>query len=218
MAWTVAFALLGALLFALLIAPVLCSLLFSDGNQGMAQPGAANAAEALPPHARLVLRPHEIHAWAWGWLALASCCSWPSADSSAPNFLPHLDEGAIWVRGTLAPSTGPTAGIARRQARRASSCRSFPRSRRSSARSAVPTTAAMPAASTTPSFSSICCPRSKWRSRVQNERRTDRRHGQGSATRFPASTGIFRSRFPTTSKKPSAASKANWRSSCSAAT
>ncbi len=27
------------------------------------------------------------------------------------EFLPHLDEGAIWVRGTLAPSTGPTAGI-----------------------------------------------------------------------------------------------------------
>src|SRR6185369_8449752 len=30
MAWTVAFALLGALLFALLIAPVLCTLLFKD--------------------------------------------------------------------------------------------------------------------------------------------------------------------------------------------
>ena len=27
------------------------------------------------------------------------------------EFLPHLDEGAIWVRGTLAPSTGPSAGI-----------------------------------------------------------------------------------------------------------
>jgi cobalt-zinc-cadmium resistance protein CzcA len=26
------------------------------------------------------------------------------------EFLPHLDEGAIWVRGTLAPSTGPTEG------------------------------------------------------------------------------------------------------------
>ena len=25
--------------------------------------------------------------------------------------LPHLDEGALWVRGTLAPSTGPTEGI-----------------------------------------------------------------------------------------------------------
>jgi cobalt-zinc-cadmium resistance protein CzcA len=27
------------------------------------------------------------------------------------EFLPHLDEGAIWVRGTLAPSTGPGEGI-----------------------------------------------------------------------------------------------------------
>jgi cobalt-zinc-cadmium resistance protein CzcA len=26
------------------------------------------------------------------------------------EFLPHLDEGAIWARGTLAPSTGPTEG------------------------------------------------------------------------------------------------------------
>jgi heavy metal efflux system protein len=28
------------------------------------------------------------------------------------EFLPHLDEGSIWVRGTLAPSTGPTEGVA----------------------------------------------------------------------------------------------------------
>jgi cobalt-zinc-cadmium resistance protein CzcA len=27
------------------------------------------------------------------------------------EFLPHLDEGAIWVRGTLAPSTGPSEGV-----------------------------------------------------------------------------------------------------------
>ena len=27
------------------------------------------------------------------------------------EFLPHLDEGALWVRGTLAPSTGSTEGI-----------------------------------------------------------------------------------------------------------
>jgi cobalt-zinc-cadmium resistance protein CzcA len=27
------------------------------------------------------------------------------------EFLPHLDEGAIWVRGTLAPSTGPDEGV-----------------------------------------------------------------------------------------------------------
>jgi cobalt-zinc-cadmium resistance protein CzcA len=27
------------------------------------------------------------------------------------EFLPHLDEGSIWVRGTLPPSEGPTAGV-----------------------------------------------------------------------------------------------------------
>ena len=27
------------------------------------------------------------------------------------EFLPHLDEGAIWARGTLAPSAGPTVGV-----------------------------------------------------------------------------------------------------------
>ena len=31
--------------------------------------------------------------------------------SIGSEFLPHLDEGAIWVRGTLAPSTGPSEGI-----------------------------------------------------------------------------------------------------------
>ena len=27
------------------------------------------------------------------------------------EFFPHLDEGAVWVRGILAPSTGPREGI-----------------------------------------------------------------------------------------------------------
>src|SRR6202041_2640638 len=27
------------------------------------------------------------------------------------EFLPHLDEGSIWVRGTLAPSAGPTDSL-----------------------------------------------------------------------------------------------------------
>jgi len=34
-----------------------------------------------------------------------------SAASSVQKFLPHLDEGALWVRGTLASSTGPDEGI-----------------------------------------------------------------------------------------------------------
>ena len=33
------------------------------------------------------------------------------ASTIGSEFLPHLDEGALWVRGTLAPSTGPTEGI-----------------------------------------------------------------------------------------------------------
>ncbi len=34
-----------------------------------------------------------------------------SAAVIGSEFLPHLDEGALWVRGTLAPSTGPDEGI-----------------------------------------------------------------------------------------------------------
>src|SRR5208337_3777578 len=33
------------------------------------------------------------------------------ASNVGSEFLPHLDEGAVWVRGTLAPSTGPTEGM-----------------------------------------------------------------------------------------------------------
>src|SRR5438046_10662406 len=32
------------------------------------------------------------------------------AKTIGSEFLPHLDEGAIWARGTLASSTGPTQG------------------------------------------------------------------------------------------------------------
>src|ERR1043165_10121077 len=32
------------------------------------------------------------------------------ADVIGSEFLPHLDEGSMWVRGRLAPSTGPTEG------------------------------------------------------------------------------------------------------------
>jgi heavy metal efflux system protein len=39
--------------------------------------------------------------------------------------LPHLDEGALWVRGTLAPSTGPTEGIRLSNQARIALC-SFP--------------------------------------------------------------------------------------------
>ena len=80
MAWTVAFALLGALLFALLIAPVLCSMLFRRRNQGVAQPRSSIGSRSATAAARLVLRPHEVHAWPGSGRARGACCSSRSAE------------------------------------------------------------------------------------------------------------------------------------------
>ncbi len=54
MAWTVAFALLGAMTFSILIAPVLASVLFREWCSGMAQPGHGLPHRALPAAAALV--------------------------------------------------------------------------------------------------------------------------------------------------------------------
>ncbi len=107
MAWTVAFALLGALIFSMLIAPALASLLFrGDAKQWQ-----------NPVMAFLTTRYRKTVHWAirnrWvtvGGAVVALLVSAFLAFSGVigSEFLPHLDEGAIWVRGTLAPSTGPT--------------------------------------------------------------------------------------------------------------
>src|ERR1700722_4504091 len=110
MAWTVAFALLGALVFALLIAPVLCSILFSREVKEWRNPVLEwvnrNYGRSLDwcfDHIKLTL--------GLGLLALAAMLLLVFSGIIGSEFLPHLDEGAIWVRGTLAPSTGPSAGI-----------------------------------------------------------------------------------------------------------
>jgi cobalt-zinc-cadmium resistance protein CzcA len=110
MAWTVAFALLGALVFALFIAPVLCSFLFSSEMKEWRNPvlewlnrSYGRALDWCFDHIRFTL--------CMGLLALAAMLALVFSGIIGSEFLPHLDEGAIWVRGTLAPSTGPTAGI-----------------------------------------------------------------------------------------------------------
>ena len=62
MAWTVAFALLGALLFALLLAPVMCSLFFKHASGNGAIPRSRLFSGGYSQHARLVLRPPKLHA------------------------------------------------------------------------------------------------------------------------------------------------------------
>src|ERR1700730_11293841 len=111
MAWTVAFALLGALLFALLIAPVLCTLLFSSEIKEWKNPVLdwlnRNYGRALDwcfDHIKLTL--------GMGLAALALMLFLGFSGIIGSEFLPHLDEGAVWVRGTLAPSAGPATGIA----------------------------------------------------------------------------------------------------------
>jgi cobalt-zinc-cadmium resistance protein CzcA len=110
MAWTVAFALLGAVAFSMTVAPVLASYFFREEAKDWPNPVLA----WLTDHYRRAVTWSVHHLWAMvGVAALAVLCSlylWfgPLIGS---EFLPHLDEGALWVRGTLAPSTGPDEGI-----------------------------------------------------------------------------------------------------------
>jgi heavy metal efflux system protein len=107
MAWTVAYALLGALIFSMLIAPALASLLFRKGYKQWQNP----VMKFLTTHYRKDVRWAIRHRWITvgvaGFLLLVSGFLIFSGVIGS-EFLPHLDEGAIWVRGTLAPSTGPT--------------------------------------------------------------------------------------------------------------
>ena len=110
MAWTVAFALLGALIFSMLIAPVLAGLFFGDRVKEWHNP----VMKFLTVYYRASVRwaiHHRYVVVAVGVAAVAVSGYLLTSGIIGSEFLPHLDEGAIWVRGTLAPSTGPTEGI-----------------------------------------------------------------------------------------------------------
>jgi cobalt-zinc-cadmium resistance protein CzcA len=110
MAWTVAFALLGALMFSMLLAPVLASLFFSKGTKEWHNPLMSFLTNRYREVLGLAI------AWRWVTLSIAlaglALTVYLGGWVLGSEFLPHLDEGAIWVRGTLAPSTGQSQGIA----------------------------------------------------------------------------------------------------------
>ncbi len=111
MAVTVAFALLGALLFSILIAPVLSSLLF----RGVVKEWRNPMMEFLRTRYKTALHwaiHHRLVTLGIIGLLFASVCFLVFTGRIGSEFLPHLDEGAIWARGTLAPSTGLTEGEA----------------------------------------------------------------------------------------------------------
>src|SRR4029077_3647864 len=109
MALTVAFALLGALTFSILLAPVLSSWLFRKGVKEWRNPVMV----ALTNWYRKAVRRAIEHRWlttgvGLSGFGLAMFLMFSGVIGS--EFLPHLDEGAIWARGTLAPSTSLTDG------------------------------------------------------------------------------------------------------------
>jgi heavy metal efflux system protein len=108
MAWTVAFALLGALLFSMVIAPVLASFFFPKGAKEWHNPIMVWLTDRYRLAVRWAIRRRFITVGFVAALLVAAICL---ASTIGSEFLPHLDEGALWVRGTLAPSTGPTAGV-----------------------------------------------------------------------------------------------------------
>jgi heavy metal efflux system protein len=110
MAWTVCFALFGALLFAILIAPVAALFLYKNGAKEWRNPlmewitARYRAAVRSAVHHRYITVAICAVLFAFGvYLAVGG--------PVGSEFLPHLDEGSIWVRGTLPPSEGPTASI-----------------------------------------------------------------------------------------------------------
>ena len=111
MAWTVAFALLGALIFSMLIAPVLASFLFWKGAREWHNPVMSWITERYR-HAATWAIEHRYVTASVAVFAILLAVFLGASGVIGSEFLPHLDEGAIWVRGTLAPSTGPTASIA----------------------------------------------------------------------------------------------------------
>jgi cobalt-zinc-cadmium resistance protein CzcA len=109
MAWTVSFALLGSLIFSMAIAPVLCSFLFGKNVKEWHNPAMEWITRGYRSALRLAIRlrwPTVVGAAAA--LAISGYLLFSGVIGS--EFLPHLDEGAIWARATLAPSTGPTEG------------------------------------------------------------------------------------------------------------
>ncbi|MBV9759241.1 MAG: efflux RND transporter permease subunit [Acidobacteriaceae bacterium] len=105
MALTVAFALLGALIFSMLIAPVLSSVLFGKTVREWPNPAMLFLTRN---YRRALHRAIRLRFWVLLPVAalLIAAVGLFVAGAIGSEFLPHLDEGAIWARGTLAPSAG----------------------------------------------------------------------------------------------------------------
>jgi cobalt-zinc-cadmium resistance protein CzcA len=109
MAWTVAFALLGAMTFSILVAPVLASALLRQGVAESHNPVLAYLTERYRRRLRWCVG-HRTITVGVGVFCLLATLFLGFSGVIGSEFLPHLDEGSIWARGTLAQSTSLTEG------------------------------------------------------------------------------------------------------------
>jgi len=105
MAWTVAFALMGAMILAITLIPVLCALFMKGELKEWHNPAVTWLVSEYRRILGLALaRPRVVLGIAGGSFLVTLFLAFGGPIGS--EFLPHLDEGALWVRGTLPPSAG----------------------------------------------------------------------------------------------------------------
>jgi heavy metal efflux system protein len=109
MAWTVCFALLGALFFSILLAPVLASFLFRKRSLEWRNPVLAWLMIQYPRALNMAIE-HRCLTLGIGTACFVLATFLGFSGVIGSEFLPHLDEGAIWARGTLDSSIGPSEG------------------------------------------------------------------------------------------------------------
>src|SRR5262249_56169046 len=102
--WRGGFGLLGGIIFSMTMAPVLASLLFPRGAKEWHNPVIGWLTAIYRRAVRFSIRMRYLTVGAAA--AILAVTLWLAAGIGS-EFLPHLDEGAPWVRGTLAPPTGP---------------------------------------------------------------------------------------------------------------
>jgi cobalt-zinc-cadmium resistance protein CzcA len=110
MAWTVSFALLGSLVFSMFLAPALASYAYRKRPKEWRNPVLTWLMTHYPKGVEWAI-DHRLAMAGVAAVSVALCLYLTFSGVIGSEFLPHLDEGAIWARGTLDSSTGPSAGV-----------------------------------------------------------------------------------------------------------
>ena len=207
MAWTVAFALLGALFFSI-SSPRAGQLRLRQRRAGMAQPGDEFLTERYRDRRALGHSPSRHHR------RRVSCWHgcWPIylafSGVIGSEFLPHLDEGALWVRGTLAPSTGPDEGIRVANQARIVLC-SFPEVPQCTSQVGRPDDGTDTTGFFNTEYFVDLKPKEQWRPVFHENKEELIAAMQRELDKIPGASGDSLSPLKTTWKRPSAASRAN---------